>query len=105
MTAISPVGLTREIVAAANAKLNPSQPQANPTQAGNFSDHLQKALSQVAAAQAESGRMAQAFERGDETDVAKVMLAREKSSLAFEATLQIRNKLLSAYKYISSMPV
>ena len=100
MSAISPVGLTREIVSVAHGKLNTQQPKA-----GNFSDHMQKALSQVAEAQAESSRMAQGFERGDETDVAKVMLAREKSSLAFEATLQIRNKLLSAYKDIVSMPV
>jgi flagellar hook-basal body complex protein FliE len=47
----------------------------------------------------------QAFESGQETDVTKVMLAREKASLAFEATLQVRNKLLSAYKDIVSMPV
>jgi flagellar hook-basal body complex protein FliE len=33
------------------------------------------------------------------------MLAREKSSLAFEATVQVRNKLLSAYKDITTMPV
>jgi len=33
------------------------------------------------------------------------MLARENASLAFEATMQIRNKLLSAYKDIMSMPV
>jgi flagellar hook-basal body complex protein FliE len=47
----------------------------------------------------------QAFEAGEEVDVTKVMLAREKASLAFEATLQVRNKLLSAYKDIVSMPV
>lgn len=100
MTAISSIGMTREILATASAKLSPEK-----SQGGNFADHLQKALSQVADAQAEAGKTAQAFERGDETDVAKVMLAREKSSLAFEATLQIRNKLLSAYKDIVSMPV
>jgi flagellar hook-basal body complex protein FliE len=33
------------------------------------------------------------------------MLARQKASIAFEATLQARNKLLSAYKDIMSMPV
>lgn len=47
----------------------------------------------------------EAFETGEETDVTKVMLAREKLSMAFEATLQIRNKFLSAYKGIISMPV
>ena len=100
MTPINGVSLTREIIANANAKLNPVQ-----SAGASFGDHMQKALSQVAEAQSQSGAMAQAFERGDETDVAKVMLAREKASLAFEATMQIRNKLLSAYKDIISMPV
>jgi len=34
-----------------------------------------------------------------------VMLARQEASVSFEATLQVRNKLLSAYKDIMSMPV
>jgi flagellar hook-basal body complex protein FliE len=33
------------------------------------------------------------------------MLAREQSSVSFQATLQVRNKLLAAYKDIMSMPV
>ena len=100
MTPINSVSLTREIVANANTKLAPAQKTGS-----NFGEHLQNALQQVAEAQAQSGNMARAFESGDETDVAKVMLAREKASLAFEATMQIRNKLLSAYKDIVSMPV
>jgi flagellar hook-basal body complex protein FliE len=32
-------------------------------------------------------------------------LSMQKSSLAFEATLQVRNKLLKAYNDVSSMPV
>ena len=35
----------------------------------------------------------------------KVMLARQQASVGFEATLQVRNKLLAAYKDIMSMPV
>jgi flagellar hook-basal body complex protein FliE len=100
MTAISSVGLTQQIQAAAQQKL------ASPQKSGNdFGDQMQQALYQVAAAQSQSSRAAQAFETGEETDVTKVMLARERASLAFEATLQIRNKLLSAYKDIVSMPV
>lgn len=38
-------------------------------------------------------------------EIAQVMLARQQASLSFEATLQARNKLLSAYKDIMSMPV
>ena len=46
-----------------------------------------------------------AYERGEVTDIAKVMLARQESSVAFEATLQVRNKLLSAYQEIMRMGV
>jgi flagellar hook-basal body complex protein FliE len=33
------------------------------------------------------------------------MVAKEKSGIAFEATIQVRNKVLEAYKQIMSMPV
>ena len=39
------------------------------------------------------------------TDIASVMLARQEAGIAFEATLQVRNKLLSAYQDIMRMGV
>ena len=33
------------------------------------------------------------------------MLAMQKSSMAFEATLQVRNKIMRAYEDIRNMPV
>ncbi|MDB5713245.1 MAG: fliE [Sphingomonadales bacterium] len=62
-------------------------------------------LGEVNALQAKAGAASEAFERGTETDIAQVMLARQKASISFEATLQIRNKLLSAYRDIMNMPV
>ena len=44
-------------------------------------------------------------ERGETTDIAAVMLARQQASIGFQATVQVRNKLLAAYKDIMSMPV
>ena len=49
--------------------------------------------------------MTEAYEHGETTDIAAVMLARQQASLGFEATLQVRNRLLTAYKDIMSMPV
>ena len=49
--------------------------------------------------------MTEAYERGETTDIAAVMLSRQQASLGFEATLQVRNRLLTAYKDIMSMPV
>ncbi len=75
------------------------------TAPGGFSDALNNALQQVNGLQTQAGDAASAFERGETTDIAAVMLAKQQASVSFEATLQVRNKLLSAYKDIMSMPV
>lgn len=62
-------------------------------------------LGAVNTAQNEASAASAAYERGETSDIAGVMLARQKSSIAFEATLQVRNKLLSAYRDIMNMPV
>ena len=75
------------------------------TAPGGFTDALNNALQQVNGLQTQAGDAASAFERGETTDIAAVMLAKQQASVSFEATLQVRNKLLSAYKDIMSMPV
>ncbi len=77
----------------------------SPTAAGGFGDALRGALAEVNKLQGQSTDASAAFERGETTDIAAVMLARQQASIGFEATLQVRNKLLSAYKDIMSMPV
>ena len=66
---------------------------------------LENALKDVNQSQANAGALSAAYERGETVDIAKVMLARQQASVGFEATLQVRNKLLSAYQNIMSMPV
>jgi flagellar hook-basal body complex protein FliE len=70
-----------------------------------FTDALRTALEQVNEMQSKSSDVSAAYERGETTDIAAVMLARQQASIGFEATLQVRNRLLSAYKDIMSMPV
>ncbi len=72
---------------------------------GSFASTMQEVLNGVNAAQTKAGDISSAYERGENVDIAKVMLARQEASIGFEATLQVRNKLLSAYKDIMSMPV
>jgi len=79
-----------------------SAPQANGP-LGDFSDTLNQAVDNVSAIQKRSSDMQAAYERGEVTDVAQVMLARQESSVAFEATMQVRNKLLTAYQEIMRM--
>ena len=73
--------------------------------AANFGDTMETALKQVNEGQQKASALSESYERGDTIDIAKVMLARQEASVGFEATLQVRNKILSAYKDIMSMPV
>ncbi|MCB2060604.1 MAG: flagellar hook-basal body complex protein FliE [Novosphingobium sp.] len=73
--------------------------------AGNFAGALKTALDGVNASQAKAADLSEAYQRGEVTDVAKVMLARQEAGVAFEATLQVRNRLLSAYQDIMRMGV
>jgi len=80
-----------------------TQAVANP--GNNFASAFQQALSSVNDQQSQAGQLSDAYQRGENVDIAKVMLARQQAGVSFEATLQVRNKLLSAYKDIMSMPV
>jgi flagellar hook-basal body complex protein FliE len=71
----------------------------------SFAATLENALKDVNQAQHQAGALSAAYERGETIDIAKVMLARQEASVGFEATLQVRNKLLSAYQTIMNMPV
>ena len=79
--------------------------QAGGTSSTDFTSALKDALGQVNALQGRAEEAASSFERGETTDIAAVMLAKQQASIGFETTLQVRNKLLSAYKDIMSMPV
>ena len=86
------------------AQAGPAAP-ATETKPASFADTLSDALKSVNENQAEASKLSAAYERGETVDIAKVMLARQEASIGFEATLQVRNKLLTAYKDIMSMPV
>lgn len=68
-----------------------------------FASTLDSAMRQVSAVQTRSNDMQTAYERGEVTDIAQVMIARQEAGVAFEAALQTRNKLLSAYQEIMRM--
>ncbi|WP_018693107.1 flagellar hook-basal body complex protein FliE [Algicola sagamiensis] len=85
----------------------PAQPptEINPSKA-DFGDMLKNAIDKVNDTQQYAKSMVTAVEMGDRSvSLAEAMIAKEKSSIAFEATVQVRNKLVEAYKEIMSMPV
>lgn len=90
---------------AAPAGIGKPAGDAKPVGAGGFGAAMEQAVKATNALQAESGAQAAAYERGETNDIATVMLARQKASVAFEATVQVRNRLLTAYRDIMNMPV
>ena len=89
----------KQIVESANQKLG------NKDLLGSFGYRMEKALDAVADAQQAASTSTKNFELGIENDLTKVMINQQISSLGFQLTLNTRNKVLSAYKDIMSMPV
>ena len=72
----------------------------------DFSNLLKQSIDRVNEMQKQSGELSKSFELGNtNTSLEEVMIARQKAGIAFESVLQVRNKLISAYKEIMSMQV
>jgi flagellar hook-basal body complex protein FliE len=69
----------------------------------SFGDLLNKQIAQVSAMQSQSAQAMETYASGGDIQIHQVMNAASKASLAMELTLQMRNKLLSAYQEISHM--
>ncbi len=71
-----------------------------------FGSLLKSALQQVNSIQQTSADLRNDFISGKEgVNLAEVMIASEKSSVAFGVTLEIRNKLLKAYQEVKTIRV
>lgn len=80
--------------------------QVNNTSGTDFGQLLSQAIGNVSGLQSTSSNLATRLDMGDTTvSLSDSVIAREKASVAFEATIQVRNKLVEAYKEIMSMPV
>ncbi|MEJ1296429.1 MAG: flagellar hook-basal body complex protein FliE [Candidatus Sedimenticola sp. (ex Thyasira tokunagai)] len=72
----------------------------------DFGDLLKQSIDSVNETQLQAGKMKQAFELGEgDANLAEVMIAVQKSSVSFEAMVQVRNKLVEAYKEVMNMPI
>ncbi|OYU15085.1 MAG: flagellar hook-basal body complex protein FliE [Alphaproteobacteria bacterium PA4] len=101
----SVLALRAQILQRSSALGGVQPPALTPAAPQRFDTAMSDALKAVSAVQDQAGAASAAYERGDSHDLASVMIARQKASIAFEATLQVRNRLLGAYKDVMSMPL
>lgn len=89
------------------AILNPTVSPSAAPEVGKptFSDAIKSAVINTNNISQHASGLQKAYERGEDVPLTDVVLAMQKSSLAFEATLQVRNKVLKAYEDILNMPV
>ncbi|MEJ2608573.1 MAG: flagellar hook-basal body complex protein FliE [Candidatus Thiodiazotropha sp.] len=86
--------------AADNTKESPK------SEGADFSALLKQSIDHVNSAQQEASALRSSFESGEgDMDLAQVMIAAQKSSLSFEAMVQVRNKLVEAYQDVMKMPI
>ncbi|MER3465708.1 MAG: flagellar hook-basal body complex protein FliE [Armatimonadota bacterium] len=91
--------------------ITPLQPATKPevtrsTDNGDdFGRMLTDALKEVNQAQVESGQVQRDFMAGRNIELHELVFAMERASVSLELTMQVRNKLLEAYKQIEQMQI
>jgi flagellar hook-basal body complex protein FliE len=80
-----------------------------PQETGNnvdFSALLKQSINGVNETQKTAGKMAQQFEMGvSDVSLSEVMISAQKANVSFQAMVQVRNKLVDAYKEVMNMPM
>nr|WP_255370264.1 flagellar hook-basal body complex protein FliE [Roseateles sp. YR242] len=82
------------------------QPVAKPASGANFADAMSSALKSVSTQQNEASRLQREVQLDNPTvSLEETMVAMQKAQIGFQATLQVRNRLVSAYSEIMNMQV
>lgn len=96
ITGASPITLTQSVGGAAPISAKKA----------DFTQVLNKALHQVSTQQSQAGELAQRFQLGDpNVSLEKTMVALQTASISFQALVQVRNRMVSAYQDIMNMQV
>lgn len=76
------------------------------TQAPSFGELMEQAVNKVNDVQKASSALQEGFEQGNPNiDISDVMVASQKASVSFQAMVQVRNKLVEAYRDVMNMPI
>lgn len=101
----------RSAMAIAQGGVAPITPKTTPGATGvngatDFAAVLKSALDGVAQAQNHAESMQKSFVLGDDkVSLSEVMIDMQKANISFQTTVQVRNKLITAYNDIMNMQV
>lgn len=73
---------------------------------GSFATMMRQGIDQVNQTQMRAGELATSFERGTPgVELSDVMLEMQKANVSFRALTEVRNRFVSVYQEIMSMPI
>jgi flagellar hook-basal body complex protein FliE len=75
----------------------------SPKDGASFGDTLKRALGEVSSQQDNAQDYVQRFVRGEPVELHQVMAAAEEASISLEMLVELRNKLMDAYKTVVNM--
>lgn len=96
----------RSVARAAQGVDAMGQPDEPSSVQGGFAAELARSLNRVSQTQNAADAQARAFELGDpDIGLSNVMIDLQKANLSFQATVQVRNRLVDAYKEIANLSI
>ncbi len=99
-----PQGLAAQDVAALRPNAGVQVGKTNETP--GFGELLNQAVNKVNETQKASAALSKSYEQGDpNVGITDVMVASQRASVSFQAAMQVRNKLVDAYRDVMNMPV
>lgn len=106
MESINASQLLHQLRATAQLASSGSTMTTTQSSGSDFSSMLKGAIDQVNEVQQEAGRMKTAATLNDpNVSLAEVMVSLQKADISFQAMVQVRNKLVDAYRDVMNMPI
>lgn len=103
MAAINQIQPLQSITGVSGSKsVTPAGQDKDNTKVG-FGKWLEKSIGEVNQLQKESAEATQKLLTGESKDIHSTMIAMQKSSIAMELTMEVRNKIIAAYDEIKRM--
>ena len=83
----------------------PNQPSSSVKTQQSFATYLKDAFNHVNDLQIQSDQLIEKLAKKEPVELHQVMIASQKASIALQATIEIRNKVVEAYQEIMRMQV
>lgn len=103
---MSDMNINQVLMQMRHMSINAANPSESKEDTSGFANVLKKSIDTVNGHQQAARKMSHAFEIGEQdVSLAEVMISSQKADISFQAMVQVRNKLVDAYKEVMNLPL